>query len=264
MIKKRYQSKTSGTGLAYYLFEALNHFPGVRHGFFTRQGGCSTGPFASLNVGFSVGDNPHHVERNRGLIAECMGTRALFAVRQVHGQRVFVVEQEDGVPAVLGQTHVPTADALITANPGIALLIQVADCQPVVLYDPVRNVIANVHSGWRGSIRNIIGRTIDTMTGQFGCLPAHIIAGVGPSLGSCCAEFIHYRKEIPESLWAYRDSRDCFDFHAISRDQLKQAGVREDHIHITDICTRCRTDLFYSYRKTHTTGRFASVILLTS
>jgi hypothetical protein len=250
--------------LIYYRFQGLNRFSGVRHGIFTRHGGCSTGPFESLNVGLSVGDEPPHVERNRALIAGAVGAETLFAARQVHGREVAVVERDDVVSADLRQICVPTADALITAVKGVALLIQVADCQPILLYDPVQNVIANVHSGWRGSVQNIVGRTIETMTERFGCLPPDIIAGVGPSLGPCCAEFIHYRREIPQHLWSYKNSRDYFDFRAMTRDQLKNAGVRDDHISIADICTRCRTDLFYSYRKAHTTGRFASVILLTA
>jgi copper oxidase (laccase) domain-containing protein len=121
-------------------------------------------------------------------------------------------------------------------------------------------VVANVHSGWRGSIQNIIGRTVDTMKQHFDCRPDGIIAGIGPSLGPCCAEFIHYETEIPKEFWGYMDSDDHFDFWAISSDQLMKAGVPEPNIESSQMCTRCRTDAFYSYRAEKITGRFAAVI----
>lgn len=250
--------------LLYGVFPGLAGFTDMRHGVFTRCGGCSTGAFSSLNVGFNVGDDAADVKSNRALIADCIGAETLAGAHQVHGCDVVAVERHTAVASgITPETDLPVADALMTNVPGIALLIQVADCQPVMLYDPVRQVIANVHSGWRGSIQNIVGKTVAAMIAGFGCVPSDIMAGIGPSLGSCCAEFIHYREELPRPFWHYKNDADCFDFWAITRDQLKNAGLSEDHIEIGDICTRCRTDLFFSYRKERTTGRFASTIVLT-
>jgi YfiH family protein len=144
------------------------------------------------------------------------------------------------------------------------LTILVADCQPVMLYDPVRAVVANIHSGWRGSIADIIGRTVAVMKERFACRPAEIIAGIGPSLGPCCAEFVNYRQEIPEALWSYQVSDNHFDFWALSRDQLVWAGLLPEHIETGGICTRCHSDLFFSYRAAQQTGRMAAVIGLPS
>lgn len=121
-------------------------------------------------------------------------------------------------------------------------------------------MVANVHSGWRGSIANIIGHTLDAMKKNFGSDPAHVVAGIGPSLGPCCAEFVNYKEEIPEPFWKYRNDRRHFDFWAVSRDQLCEAGVCAENIHISGLCTRCRTDLFFSYRAEGITGRFAAII----
>ncbi|MDX2500846.1 MAG: laccase domain-containing protein, partial [Deltaproteobacteria bacterium] len=121
-----------------------------------------------------------------------------------------------------------------------------------------------VHSGWRGSIDNIIGRTIEAMQHHFGCHPDAILAGIGPSLGPCCAEFINYKTEIPQEFWRYKDPVDHFDFWAISYDQLLDAGVLAKHIESCQMCTRCRTDEFFSYRAEKTTGRFAAVIGMTN
>jgi len=155
-----------------------------------------------------------------------------------------------------------TGDALITHTPGVFLVIQTADCQPVMLVDPHKNVIANVHVGWRGNVQNILGLTIKKMGDIFGCQPSDLQVAVGPSLGPCCAEFVNYRQEFPEALWQYKDERHRFDLWHISSDQLRAAGVARANLHISKICTKCRTDLFYSYRSHKDTGRFASVIAL--
>jgi polyphenol oxidase len=142
----------------------------------------------------------------------------------------------------------------------VSLAVQTADCQSILLYDPVRRAVGNIHSGWRGSIQYIIGHAVAKMTAVFGTLASDLSAGIGPALGPCCAEFIHYRREIPESLWQYRVGESHFDFLAMSRDQLQLAGVPADHIAMSHLCTRCRTDLFFSYRAEKTTGRVAAVI----
>ena len=136
-----------------------------------------------------------------------------------------------------------------------------ADCQAILLYDPLRRVVANVHAGWRGSIANIAEKTVAAMERQFGCRGHDMVAAIAPSLGPCCAEFIHYRNEIPEKFWKYKFDRNHFDFWKISQDQLAGAGLQPENIHGGNMCTRCRPDYFYSYRgEARHTGRFAAVI----
>jgi hypothetical protein len=151
-------------------------------------------------------------------------------------------------------------DAIVTDIRKKFLVIQVADCQSVIIYDPLRQVIANAHCGWRGSIKNIIGKTIKVMTGKFGCNPYDMVAGICPSLGPCCAEFINYKKEFPERLWKYKDSANNFNFWSLSTDQLCNAGVLIKNIYSSQICTKCNENLFFSFRKQKTTGRIATVI----
>jgi len=238
--------------LTFFQFPNLAECADIQHGIFTRKGGRSKAPFHGLNVSFSAGDADTAVRQNRFLISQCMGETPLVFVRQVHGTDVARIR--DDTP--LSQP----ADAMITDMPGRCLVIQVADCQAVLMYDPVRRVVANVHSGWRGSIHNIIGKTLRVMKAEFGCDPCDVIAGIGPSLGPCCAEFIHFQKEIPEIFWKYKDPADHFDFWAISRDQLVSEGVPGSNIHTSGLCAKCRTDLFFSYRGERTTGRFAALI----
>ncbi|MCK7503945.1 MAG: polyphenol oxidase family protein [Desulfobacterales bacterium] len=132
---------------------------------------------------------------------------------------------------VSGAAAVPVGDAMVTDRTGTLLVVQVADCQPVLLFDPERRVVANIHSGWRGSIANVAGRTLQVMLERFGCSARDVLAGVGPSLGPCCAEFVNYRDEIPRELWGYRRDSVYFDFWAVTRDQLMAAGVPAEHIH---------------------------------
>ena len=251
---------THKNGASFYQFESLAQFSEIRHGIFTRHFGCSRVPFASLNVSFGLGDCNEHIEQNRRVIARAMGGDNLVCARQVHGHQVLILNPDPSGDGDGGFLPAGTGDAMVTDTAGKLLMMQLADCQSILLYDPARQVVANIHSGWRGSIRNIAGRTVNAMKKHFGSDPAHLLAGIGPSLGPCCAEFIHYRKEIPERFWSYKVGQHHFDFWAISRDQLCAGGVLPDHIENSDICTRCHTALFFSYRGEGQTGRFASVI----
>jgi YfiH family protein len=245
---------------AYYQFEHLAAFPEINHGIFSRTPGNSRGPFQELNVSFAVGDDARRVRNNRKRVTRCMQAGMLVFAHQVHGDAVLVVEDHAvSVPAA-DESRGPLADAMVTAQPGRFLVVTVADCQPILMYDPRRRVVANVHCGWRGSVINVAGRTLAVMAERFGCNPVDVRVGIGPSLGPCCAEFVNYREEIPSELWGYRRDSVYFDFWAMSRDQIARAGVPQDQIHISGLCTKCRTDCFFSYRAEKTTGRFPAVI----
>jgi polyphenol oxidase len=246
--------------LFYLQFPHLSEYPDIRHGIFTRQGGFSKGCYQGLNVGMGNGDNVSHVLQNRAAISGCMGHSELVFANQVYGTAIV---KHSGCGSEVNRHNLRKAgsgDAMITDAPGKSLVIQTADCQAVLIYDPVRKAVANIHSGWRGSIQNIIGLTVQAMIKEYGSDPKNLLAGIGPSLGPCCAEFIHYRTEIPKALWSYKTSSDCFDFWAMSTDQLTAAGISGNNIVSSNLCTRCRTDLFFSYRKEKSTGRLAAVI----
>ncbi len=255
--------RSQDNGLSFFQFDKLSELSQLRHGVFTRQNGCSRPPFHSLNTSYGVGDDPEHVRHNRLAIQDSLKARRMVFARQVHGVDVLVISSEKDEKMLLRADSPPVVDALVTNRRHRFLTVQVADCQPVLLYDVHRRVIANVHAGWRGSIRNIIGRTVQSMQAAFLSEPGDIVAGIGPSLGRCCAEFRHYRQEIPQQFWPYKDNDHHFDFWAISRDQLVAAGVRSENIHLSGICTRCNPGLFFSYRGEGITGRFAAVIGMT-
>ncbi|MBF0467397.1 MAG: laccase domain-containing protein [Desulfamplus sp.] len=279
--------KSSNDNPDYYCFDNLCAFPGLVHGVFTRDGGSSDLDFRSLNVGLSVGDDKENVCLNREKIARSMGIAEHHAIylNQVHGKE-FLVLKDQILPELAGGDisvghmlkeeplekegmvkkngvlpKVPLcardADGIVTNIKGILAVMQVADCQAVILYDPVRQVVANIHSGWRGSLLDIVGRGVDIMTEDFGSDPVHIHAGIGPSLGPCCAEFKNYRDEIPEQFWKYKTGQYHFDFWQTSCDQLAEKGICPENIEVSRICTPCTSHIFYSYRKENITGRFA-------
>jgi polyphenol oxidase len=239
-------------GVSFFQFPNLLSFPELRHGVFTRNCGFSSGPFKSLNLSLSVGDEEEAIKLNRLLVSRCMDGGQLVFTKQMHDNDVVVVSGTNSFPFV--------GDALVCGLENRMLAIKIADCQAVLMYDPIRKVVANVHSGWRGSIKNVIGRTIEVMKERFGCSPSDIFGGISPSLGPCCAEFTNYRNEIPEQFWKYRHNENHFDFWRISINQLCDAGVMQENIYSSEICTKCNTNLFFSYRGEKITGRFVSVI----
>jgi YfiH family protein len=244
----------------FFQYTALNDFPGLTHAMVCRNGGFSQPPFDGMNLSLGLGDRPEAVTDNRKRLLTIMGGRVHVYIRQNHGTSIRVIKRDAYGQREAIRTEPGAADALITDVPGIRLLVQTADCQAVMIFDPRARVVANVHCGWRGSATNIIGNTVLKMVSEFGCRPKQMTAAIGPSLGPCCAEFINYENEIPRQLWPFRVGVNHFDFWRISRHQLVTAGLPDGNVHGPAICTRCNPHLFFSYRGAWETGRFASLI----
>ena len=233
-------------------FGALAEEPDLCHGVFHRHGGASVAPWDSLNVGLAVGDDAKLVAENRQRIRTSLSLSSLVAARQVHGDKVAVVKNGSG-------EDIDGVDALVTDQPGIGLMIQQADCQAVLLFDPVRPAVGIAHSGWKGSVANIIAETVAVMASEFGSDPKAMSAAVSPSLGPCCGEFVNHQQELPDSFRSFQVKENHFDFWAISRHQLEETGILSDRIHVAGVCTVCDSR-FFSYRRNKITGRNASVI----
>lgn len=230
----------------------------VPHGLFTNLDGVSSEPYASLNLGYHVGDQAAQVAENRRRVRMALGLDHLAGVHQVHGDRVLVVA---GAPDV---RDLPGYDALITNQPGIGLMVQQADCQAVLLWSARPQAVAAIHCGWRGSVLNIIGTTIRALEAIYDVAPVGLRAVISPSLGPCCGEFTNYQQELPAWMHAYQVRTNHFDFWQISRRQLEEAGVPGAHIEVAGLCTRC-DQRFFSYRRARvttngTTGRQGSII----
>jgi YfiH family protein len=245
-------------GVRLYRFPRLAAFPEVIHGVFTRQGGVSRGPYRSLNVSLAVGDLPQHVEKNRRRVQETLRVERLISATQVHGVKEAVITGGHVVPP----GEIPEADILITAQPGLGLVIKQADCQAVMFYDPEHRVVAHAHCGWRGQIAGILSETVARLAFSFGSRAEVLHAAIGPGLGPCCAEFRNYREEFPPELWKYQVRPSYFDLWQLSLDQLRAAGLKSENIEVANLCTRCREEEFFSYRRDRVTGRQAAVIAL--
>lgn len=243
-------------------FANLNHVNNLRHAVFTRMEGVSEPPFNSLNLSVASGDNAANVNTNLNAVRAYFHTPHIANIKQIHSDIVVTINAGNR-ESLNTPAPVLEGDALVTALTNTVLLVKVADCQPVLLADPVKKIIAAAHSGWRGSVQNIIGKTVLVMQTKFGCNPADIIAAIGPSLGPCCAEFTNYKTELPPSFWPFKLNACHFNFWRISAMQMKAAGILEKNIEISGLCTVCNTDLFYSYRRDKITGRFGAAIMLT-
>lgn len=227
----------------------------VPHGCWNRSGGISPPPWDSLNVSYGVGDAPERVAANRQRLLAAHDLSSLVAARQVHGRGVYVCRR----PPAATELEVAGYDALVTACPGVGLLVQQADCQAVLLFDPRLRVAANIHVGWRGSVVNIIAATIEVLRTEFACRPDDLLAAISPSLGPCCAEFVNWQRELPESFADFRVAANHFDFWAISQHQLQGAGVTAANIRMATTCTRCQPG-YFSYRRDGQCGRQGSLI----
>lgn len=248
----------SGKGVIYFVHSSLSSHNRLFHGIFTRKGGTSRHPYESLNTGYNTGDRPGDVSKNLGIIRETVQAGRLLFMNQVHGEHI-VSLRTDRPPDL---TSVGDADAVITNIPGTALMVKQADCQGVILFDPVKEVVAVVHCGWRGNVRNILGSAVTRMRSEFGSNPSDMLAAVGPSLGPCCAEFITYKEIFPDHFLKFMVRDPYFDLWEISRSQLIRAGLHRNHIEIAGVCTKCNTDLFFSHRAERRTGRFATVAMI--
>jgi YfiH family protein len=245
-------------GVRVYRFRGLAAFPELIHGVFTRQGGVSRGAYHSLNISLDVGDLPLDVEENQRRVQRTLELATLVSATQVHGLKEAVIT--GGHVASAGE--IPEVDILITTQPGVGLVIKQADCQAVMFYDPEHRVVAHAHCGWRGQVGGILGKTIALLTRNYGSRAEALRAAIGPGLGPCCAEFRNYEREFPQTFWKYQVRPGYFDLWQLSFDQLKAAGLKPENIEVAKLCTRCREEEFFSYRRDRVTGRQGAVIAL--
>ena len=226
-----------------------------------RTGGISNPPFQSFNLSYGVGDTVNAVTENRERLKSQLNIQHLLSARQVHGDNIFIADN-----TLTEDVEVDNFDALMTNIPTIGLMIQQADCQTVTLFDPVHSAISAIHCGWKGSVLQILAKTVKAMEDRYNSLPANLHATISPSLGPCCAEFINYTTELPSSFLAFQVKENYFNFWNISEMQLADAGLKKKNISISGVCTSCSQD-YFSYRRAcrtgeGQTGRCATVIAL--
>jgi len=250
-------------GLRYFQFDILT----VRHAVFSRHGGVSPSPWGSLNVGGSVGDAIENVRENRVRSFNALGCdpESLFDVWLVHSADVAYAESP--VPV---SDDVQRADIVLTDKPELTLFMRFADCVPILVYDPVKQVIGISHAGWMGTVKDVAGVTIKSMYEKYGSSPSDVVACIGPSIGPDHYEVGDdviqqatqlFGEESDLVLHPYGD-RIHFDLWKANQLLLQRAGVRQ--IEIAGVCTACHTEDWFSHRAEHgKTGRFGALISLT-
>jgi YfiH family protein len=225
------------------LILAARLLSGFPHGFTTRQGGVSSPPFDSLNLGGSVGDEPARVDENWRRLEAATGL-AFARVRQVHGARAVLASAPSGPEE--------EADAVLSATPGLAACVSVADCVPVLLADPVTGAVAAVHAGWRGTIARAAAAGVSALAGA-GARAGDLLAVVGPSIGPCCYEVspdLAARFGVEVGAETVRDGpRPRLDLWRANALALRAAGVPGDRIEVVGRCTACERALFFSHRR---------------
>lgn len=233
----------------------------VPHGFSTRVGGESAGPFESLNLGVSCGDDAAIVTRNRARWFEALGLAPSVMLHQIHGAVVH------GVEAPPQETLF--GDGLVTANAELPVSVFTADCTPILLHDADSGAVGAVHAGWRGTVAQIARAAVEAFATRYGTRPERLQAAIGPAIGPCCLEVgPEVGEAAAQSAWPgweraviAKAPKAHFDLFAANRDQLRAAGLPESRIHVSGLCTVCRSDLFYSWRRDQAhTGRMIATI----
>ena len=251
-------------GIKFFSSPLLERAPGAVHGFLTRTGGASSPPFSSLNFSSRVGDDPGRVRQNREAFSRAFGIpgEKIFTPVQVHGESVFVLEGG-------GIKEAPEADAVLTAQKGVAIGVLTADCLPVLLLDPVKGAAGAVHAGRKGTALGISGKAVGEMRTRFGSSPRDIVAAIGPHIGPCCYSVgTEVYREFERGLgvepdfFVERDGMLYLDLAMANVEALVSAGLHESGIETAGPCTSCRSDIFFSYRKEKETGRQLSFIML--
>jgi hypothetical protein len=231
---------------------------GIRHGFTLRTGGASRGAFASLNFSSRGGDLPERVRENWRRLEAAAGlpARGWALLSQVHGARVENVERGD--LACHHRRDHPEADAMVAAHrPRIVLGVLTADCLPVILGVPGARAAAIAHAGWRGTLEGVVMAAVRELCSATGVPPRDVVAALGPSIGRCCYQVGDEVRAAFLERWGAAYTRRIFqrsdpwrlDLPAANLLQLREAGVPVRAIEVMPLCTCCRADLFFSYRR---------------
>ena len=271
--------------MAVLQLDPFRRFPWLVHGFSTRSGGVSElADEKVLNLSFTEWDGRENVEENRRRLQGALGASdfALTTMKQIHSDAIHVFRA--------APRHARSGDASATNQTGLLLAVLTADCVPVLLVDPRQRAVAAIHAGWRGTLARITEKTVGGMQLEFSSRPQDLLAAIGPSIGPCCyevgADFVpKFSAQFADAAEYFDEARSGeepnplqwlnmappghqpppkpvhLDLRKANRSQLLAAGLHAQNIFESNLCTGCRTDLFFSYRKEGArSGRLLSVV----
>lgn len=263
-------------GVAYVTFPKLSVYEKeLVHGFSTRLGGVSEEHLASMNLSFTRGDDREKVMENHRRFARALGydeTRLVFS-DQVHLTRFHKVTKADSGKGIVRESDIKEIDGLVTDEPGIPIITFYADCVPLFFFDPVKKVIAMAHSGWRGTVERIGAKMVSCMEKEYGSRPQDIVCAIAPSICQKCYEVsedvalrfleVFGNSFGDELLYQKENGKYQLNLHKACEITLLEAGIGREHLDVTDLCTCCNSDVFFSHRASHgRRGNLAGVMML--
>ncbi len=261
MIKSSLNKVNRNGSLMFITFKSLEKFSELSHLFSTRLGGVSKGYFGTMNLGLKLGDQRSDVIENYKILCEQMGSDISHLVLsdQTHTNNVLVVDKSNCGSGILRESDFCDVDGLITDCAGVALVTQSADCCLLAFYDPEKRVIAASHAGWRGTVAEIGKNTVLKMQQTFGCNPENIVAAIMPSICRECYEvdtpvYSEFEKlkhlDLNKIFTAKGGGKYQLDLWEANRQILCAAGLKNENIELTDICTNCQSEFLHSHRAT--------------
>lgn len=262
--------------VSYITFPKLSEYSDeMLHGFSTRLGGVSKAHLASMNLSFSRGDERDNVLENHRRFAAALGydEKKLVFSDQVHLTNIYKVTEKDCGKGIIRESDIRQTDGLVTNEPGIPIITFYADCVPLFFYDPVKKVIAMAHSGWRGTVKRIGAKMVSYMREEYGSEPSDIVCAVAPSICQNCYEVSEDVAEQflsvfgnaygNELLYKKENGRYQLNLHKACEVTLIEAGILPEHLDITNLCTCCNPDFFFSHRASNgRRGNLAGVMML--
>lgn len=254
-VLKRDKHGSEGAEWETLSFPTLNELPYIAHLFSTRTGGVSEGDLWSMNLSFTRGDNPNNVRENYKRIGKILGCEPEYMVasHQTHTTNIRRVTADDCGKGITIEKDYADVDGLITDIPGISLVTYFADCVPLYFVDPEHRAIGLAHSGWKGTAGKMGACMVKRMQEAFGSKPEKLIAAIGPSI---CVDCYEVSEDVAEQFYLYKDAvlpgkepgKYQLNLWEINRQILIHAGVLQEHISVTDICTCCNPTYLFSHR----------------
>ncbi|MDY4812800.1 MAG: peptidoglycan editing factor PgeF, partial [Ruminococcus sp.] len=243
-------------------YNRLSDIDFIRHAFSTKHGGVSKGEWTSMNFAFSRGDNPENVLENYKIFSDAVGFdyNSLVTSSQDHHTYVRPVTKNECGIGIWREKDIMSVDALITNEPNVTLVTHYADCTPLFFVDTVGKAIGLAHAGWRGTVGKIGEEVIKKMTALYGTNPSNVVVAIGPAISKCCyevdkdcAENFYNLKDLDNSKFIFpkEDGKYMIDLLETNRQIVMKAGVKKENIVLSDLCTKCNSDLLWSHRATN-------------
>lgn len=261
-INSKTMTLNENKGVPFLTYNRLSEIDFIRHAFSTKHGGVSTDEWTSMNFAFSRGDNPENVIENYKIFSDAVGFdyNSLVTSSQDHNTYVRPVTKNECGIGIWREKDMLSVDALITNEPNVTLVTHYADCTPLFFVDTVGKAIGLAHAGWRGTVGRIGEEVIKKMTSLYGTNPKDVVVAIGPAISRCCyevdrdcAENFYNLKDLDNSKFIFpkNEVKYMIDLLETNRQIVMKAGVKEENIVLSDLCTKCNSDLLWSHRATN-------------